>query len=296
MEMNKYHFDSVKHAHYLNDKPLMGCSTIVNIIAKPLQWWVAEQTLKPLGWQKYNKKIDGKYKIVPDKIRLPDVDRMRLAISEMRPKVFLELLDSCYTAHNNRKEEAGEKGTERHATLEKYVKHCMKEHDGKPYKDLNETIQVFIDWAQVHIKRFLWSEVHTYSKELWTGGVADVGWEDLQGRVVAGDFKSSKDVFFSQFLQVAGYDTMLSESGGYDADGNKTFTLKRPIEAYCVAPFGQDEFDPIIMDYVEEFRSAFKSCTHIHKLNELFKKVKQSRPIKPAEEPKTGTLAELLAV
>lgn len=164
-----------------------------------------------------------------------------------------------------------------------------------PVQEEMDTIMPFVLWAEKNIRKFLWSEVHTYSDELWTGGVADVGWEDLQGRVVAGDFKSSKDVFFSQFLQVAGYDIMLSENGGHNAEGEKTFTLERPVEAYCVAPFGQEEFDPIIMDYVEEFRSAFRATVHLYKLNQLFKKVKQSRVIKPVEGPKTGTLAELLA-
>ena len=292
--MNRYHFDKIRHVHSLDDKPLMGCSTIVNIINKPMQWWVAEQTLKPLGWSKYNKKVNGAYKVVPDKERLPDVTRALLRITEMKPKTFLDLLDSCYSNHSKKKDEAADKGTERHEVLAAWIQECMEKHNGAPSGSA-EGVEVFCEWAKKNVKKFLWSEIHTYSEELWAGGIADVGWEDLQGRVVAGDFKSSKDIYFSQFLQVAGYDIMLSESGGLTAEGEKIFTLERPIEAYCVAPFGQDDFDPIILDHVEDFKAAFKSSVHLYKLNQLFSEIKKSRLNRFVEGPKTGTLAQLLA-
>jgi hypothetical protein len=153
----------------------------------------------------------------------------------------------------------------------------------------------FISWSQKNVKKFLWSEIHSYSEVLWTGGIADVGWEDMNGRIVAGDFKSSKDVFFSQFIQIGGYDTMLSENGGYTANGEKVFDLPGPIEAYCVAPFGQEDFNPITLDYVDDFKEAFKSSVHLHKLDKLFNKIKNELN-KAAQVPvKTGTLAELLA-
>ena len=301
--MNPYHFDKIKHIHYFKEDPLMGCSTVVGIINKPLGWWVAEQTLKPLGWQKYNKKVDGKYKIVPDKERLPAVETALLTIREMKSKHFLDLLDSCYKNHNKKKDDAAVAGTDRHAILEDYVKTCITINEGRPLPLQTEgrwvEVDVFIKWADKNIKKFLWSEIHAYSETLFTGGIADVGWLDMQDRIVAGDFKSSKDVYFSQFIQVGGYDIMLSENGGYDAEGNKTFDLPGPIQAYCVAPFGQEDFNPIILDYVEDFKAAFKSSVHLHKLNKLFDQVKleiNKASMKATEPSKTATLAELLAV
>lgn len=290
-----YKFDSVKHVHSLDEKPLMGCSTVVGIINKPLGWWVAEQTLKPLGWQKYNKKVKGRYQIVPDKERLPDIETMLYGIREMKPKAFLDLLDSCYKNHNKKKDEAAERGTDLHAELERYIKAQMSDDDGLEF---DPRITLFIEWSKKNVKKFLWSEVHSYSRELWTGGVADVGWINYEDKIVAGDFKSAKDIYFSYFLQVAGYDTMLSENGGYDAEGNKIFELPGPIEAYCVAPFGQEEFNPITLDYVDDFRAAFKSCVHLYKLNQLFDKVKNEinkANMIATDQSKTGTLAELLA-
>ena len=313
--MNRYHFDDKncphnipehdkEHVHYCDGKPLMGCSTVVGIINKPLGWWVAEQTLKPLGWSKYNKKVKGKYQPVPDKERLPEIETTLRVIREMKPKVWMDRLDSCYKNHNKKKDEAAEKGTERHATLESYVKSCININEGKPLPMQPDgrwmEVDEFIVWANKNVKQFLWSEVHSYSELLWTGGVADVGWLDMQDRVVAGDFKSSKDIFFSQFIQIGGYDIMLSENGGYTADGEKMFELPRPIQAYCVAPFGQEEFNPIVLDYVEEFKAAFRSSVHLYKLNKLFDQVKKdinkAQPNKTVEEPSARlvTLNELL--
>lgn len=301
--MNRYNFDKKEHVHSLDGKELMGCSTIVGIINKPLDWWVAEQTLKPLGWQKYNKKVNGKYQLVPDKERLPEIKTMQHSIGLMKPKVWMEYLDSCYKNHNKKKDEAAEKGTDMHAILEKYVKSCINDNDGvpgTPTQACGKQLREFIEWSQKNVKKFLWSEVHSYSERLWTGGVADVGWLDMEDRVVAGDFKSSKDVFFSQFIQIGGYDIMLSENGGYTADGEKMFELPRPIQAYCVAPFGQEDFNPIVLDYVEDFKAAFRSSVHLHKLNKLFdqtkKEINKVQPIKAVEElsSKLVTLNELI--
>src|SRR3990167_592442 len=296
--MNQYHFDKIKHIHYFKEEPLMGCSTVVGIINKPLGWWVAEQTLKPLGWQKYNKKVNGKYKIVPDKERLPEIETVLRGIREMKPKVWLDYLDSCYKNHNKKKDDAAVAGTDRHLVLEIWIKECMEKYGGVP-TGTAEGVEVFCEWAKKNVKRFLWSEVHCFSEPLWTGGIGDTGWLDMQDRIIAGGFKSSKEVYFSQFIQVGGYDIMLSENGGYDAEGEKTFTLPGPIQAYCVAPFGQEDFNPIILDYVDDFRAAFKSSVHLHKLNKLFDQVKleiNKASMKAAEPSTTATLAELLAV
>ena len=169
-----------------------------------------------------------------------------------------------------------------------------------PNEEEMKDIMQFVLWAEKNIKKYELSETHCFSERLFTGGIMDILWIDNNDKLVAGDFKSSKDVFFSQFIQIGGYDIMLSENGGYTAEGEKMFELPRPIQAYCVAPFGQEDFNPIILDYVEEFKAAFRSSVHLHKLNKLFDQVKkdinQAQPNKSIEEPsaKLVTLNELL--
>ena len=272
--MNRYRFDKEEHVHFLDETPLMGTSTVCKIIGKgeALSWFASAEACKMLGWSKSKVWIDGKYSPIPFKERAPKATAMLRKLRTMKTKEYLGLLDEAYKSHDRVKREAAKVGTDRHALLETYVKHCMAEHGGAPYKDLNEPIQNFIDWAQVNIRKFLWSEIHGFSEALWTGGIADVGWEDMEGRVVAGDFKSSKEAYFDQFVQVAGYHTMLAENGGYTADGDKIFTLEREPEAYCIVPFGAPQFQPAVLHEIAGMKEAFKAAVNLTKLkNQLFK-------------------------
>ena len=38
---NRYKFDAKEHLHSLDSKPLVGTSTVMGIVAKPLTWWAA---------------------------------------------------------------------------------------------------------------------------------------------------------------------------------------------------------------------------------------------------------------
>jgi len=106
-------------------------------------------------------------------------------------------------------------------------------------------INPFIEWARKNVKKYLWSEVHCYSEKNWIGGISDVGIELNDGRVGIFDFKSAKEAYDSHFFQIAGYDIQISENGGFDAEGNKTFTLPKPLEFYAVIPFGAENIIPI---------------------------------------------------
>ena len=45
----KYQFNEKEHIHTLDDKPLMGTSTVVGIIAKPLTYWASGLAVGKLG-------------------------------------------------------------------------------------------------------------------------------------------------------------------------------------------------------------------------------------------------------
>ena len=179
---------------------------------------------------------------------------------------------AAYYAHNEKKEKAADQGTDRHAALERYVKMVITDHGGKPvqldeYED--PAVESLVLWSQVNVSRFLWSEINGYSEVLWTGGIADVGWEDLQGRIIAGDFKSGGP-YFDQFVQVAGYDMMLTENGGLTVDGDKFFELPGEVEGYCVMPFGPDKFEPRFEYDVQKYKDGFRSAVHLSKLQKFY--------------------------
>ena len=56
-----------------------------------------------------------------------------------------------------------------------------------------------------HVEQFLLSEAHCYSERLWVGGITDCVARMKNGKLAVIDFKSSKDAYYGQFVQVAGY-------------------------------------------------------------------------------------------
>jgi hypothetical protein len=269
----KYIDEKKEHMHTLDGKPLFGTSTIVKIISKPLTWWASGMAVGKLGWTNSKLRINGKYQTVPLEERLRHCEEYFAEVKELTTERYLELLDDAYRAHDDTKKEAGVKGTDRHALLEEYVKRCIEKNEGLPLAKVPERfleVMSFVTWAQTNVKKFLWSEANCYSEVLWTGGIADVGWLDHEDRIIAGDFKSSKEAFFDQFLQIAGYDTALTENGGLDKDGNELFRLPGSIKGYCVVPFGAEKPTPNLQYDVESYKEGFKSALTLHKLQVSF--------------------------
>lgn len=264
--MNRYKYIDEKreHLHTLDGKPLIGTSTATKIIAKPLTWWASGMACMKFGW------------LNPKKFSTEAVqaalDEGYARIMELDKESYAKLLTEAYRAHNDHKEKKADEGTDRHAALEKYVKLMIQDQGGKPilmnrYED--PAVQAFAEWAQKNIRQLLWSEMHGYSEVLWTGGIADVGWIDLQGRIIAGDFKSGGP-YFDQFVQIAGYDLMLAENGGLDKYGNKMFELPGEVVGYCVLPFATPKFEPYFQYATESYRNGFRSAVQLSKLQAAY--------------------------
>jgi hypothetical protein len=259
---NRYRYiDTEKaHLHTLDGKPLIGTSTATKIIAKPLTWWASGMAVEKFGWLSPNKFHGEACQAA--------LDEGYARVMALSKDEYAALLNEAYRAHNTKKEKAADDGTDRHAALEVYVKTVINLFEGRPaemtkYED--PAVETLVKWSQDNVKRFLWSEINGYSEVLWTGGIADVGWEDFNGRIIAGDFKSGGP-YFDQFVQVAGYDLMLSENGGLTADGEKIFELPGPIEGYCVLPFDPDKFEPRYEYDVDAYRKGFRAAVHLSKV------------------------------
>lgn len=264
--MNRYKYTDEKkaHLHTLDGKPLIGTSTATKIIAKPLTWWASGMACAKFGW--LNPKKHSPEAVLEaltqgfEKVKSLDLD------------AYKKLLGEAYKAHNERKEKAADEGTDRHAALEWYVKKCITENGGAPIHPIlheESAVEKLADWAKLNVKKFLWSEIHGYSEALWTGGIADVGWIDLQDRLIAGDFKSGGP-YFDQYVQIAGYDLMLSENGGLTADGEKIFELPGEVQGYCVLPFATPTFEPHFEYATESYRQGFRSAVQLTKLQNAY--------------------------
>jgi hypothetical protein len=266
-----YTFNNDEHVHLLDGKPLIGTSTVVSVISKPLTWWASGLACEQLGWVK---KADPR-KSTPQEVEQNAVARLKKAeevlktYKDMTAFSYVSLLDKAYRAHADKLTKSADKGTDMHAELEKYVKLMIADQGGTPFL-MNEydygAVRIFAEWAFKNVSRFLASEGHCYSEKLWTGGITDCIAELKDGRMVIIDFKSSKEAYLSQFIQVAGYDIEASENGIFDAQGNELLKLERPIAGYVIFPFGAPKVEPQFQFDTAALRRGFESAVVLHKL------------------------------
>lgn len=268
----QYKFDAEGHLHSLDGKPLIGTSTVLSVLSKPLTWWASGLACEQLGWVK---KIDPR-KATFTEIEANQKERERKALETLKSyeKMFvtdyIKLLDKAYRAHADKLTSSADKGTDMHAELESYVKMMLKDNAGEPLlifpSNGSESVKIFIRWAVENVKRFMVSEGHCFSQELWTGGIADLLLEDKQGRLAIMDFKSSKEAYLSQFFQIAGYDIEISENGLFDEAGNLLYKPERSIDYYAVFPFGMEKPAPQFHFDTESAKSGFRAAVTIYKI------------------------------
>ncbi len=267
-----YKFDDTKHAHTFSGKPLYGTTTVLGVIAKPLTWWAAGKACEVLGW--LNPKTATPVE------RFESAQKGWIRVREGNVTDYQKELDKAYRAHNESLDKSAKKGTDMHSQLERYVKHCL-ENKGKPVptntdRDPKDPVVIFAAWAMQNVKRFLFSEMHCYSEKMWTGGIIDCGFENMKGEYALLDFKSSKEVYYTHYLQNAGYDLQITENGGFDAEGNKVFEIDRPISYYAVLPYG--EANPTVHTYhdTQSAKEGFIEALGLHKKLTSFNNAKQN--------------------
>lgn len=270
--MYKFLNEKGEHRHELEGKPLIGTSTVLSVLSKDgLLWWALQKGLGTLGFVPPRRKENGRYIGIAKETRLAAATDFLSANPDLDGEKWLSLLDTAYTAHTKERDASASKGTDRHAELERYVKHCLDNAEGRPVptKDdraKDDPVVIFADWATRNVKRFLFSESHCYSRDMWVGGIADCGYENNQGEYVVLDFKSSKEAYLPQFWQCAGYDLQLSENGAFDASGNLLWKPEKPFSAYAVLPFGMPKPEVVLHHDTASAQSAFKAALLIYKL------------------------------
>lgn len=259
MSNYRYLDDDGQHAHTLDGQPLFGCSTVIKEVMPPfLAKWGAQcavDFLKEVG------------------------------VATEHPASQWYVTEKQFTdailAWTKVREKAADKGTGMHELLEQYVKKMIEDRDGKPalMNDAATTeeqrawaiVQRFAEWSMENVEAFIFSEAHTYSRDTWTGGIVDCVARLKTGELAVIDFKSSKEGYFNQYVQAAGYALMLDESGVRDADG-KEYAMVGKIEALIVIPFGAKKIDPYKVTNVEGFKQAFRQIVELYKLSSAFNK------------------------
>lgn len=273
-----------RHQHLLDRydtgeyKRLSGTSSVVDVLYKALTWWASGLAVSTFGWIHPDIKKNGrKVAEVPEEVRLFQAKKMLSIIKKMTTKQYLALLDEAYRAHSVKLDESAEAGTNLHAELEAFVKGEMGIIEKREY---DPRIQPFIDWASHAVKRYLWSEAYCFHEDLWVGGISDVGAElnahtietpDGQVEIPDGtlaiiDFKSAKETYTSQYIQVGGYALQMEKNGILDADGNLIGRLDKPIEAIVIVAFGKETVYPEVRMNADQYKEGFIHALALYRL------------------------------
>jgi len=245
------------HLHTLDDKPLIGTSTALSILSKPLTYWASGKAVETLGWSNPKYTDENVVKMTAER-RFNEIKGMTL-------DEYIKTLNEAYKAHATSLKDSASKGTDLHAELEHFVKAEM----GKlPHKEYDPKIQPFITWSRENVVEYLWSEAHCFSEKMWTGGISDCGAKLKSGLTAIIDFKSSKEAYMSQFLQCAGYALQIAENGLWDSEGEHNKKIEK-IDLLIIVPFGAKEVVPNVKYNSEELRKGFENALALYKLIEL---------------------------
>ena len=247
--MVKYRFNKKEHLHeiLIGEKwqSLTGCTTILNVLAKPaLISWAANMTAGFL------------------KEKLGE-------IKQLDEVGWLSMLEEARKSHAKRKTEAGDYGTKTHKSISNLIGLAMKKNKGfipEPIIDLSKldcgidkSLKNFIDWADKNKVKFLGSEKNIYSEELFIGGIVDMVCE-IEGQIWLGDIKTSgSGIYPDHFFQCAGYHIMLESMGLYPKiTGYLILNLKESGEMLEKRSISNEENKKIFLNCLEIYRQQEK--------------------------------------
>ena len=259
----------LKHAHILDEVQLTGTTSVIDVLGKNLTWWAAE--MAAVTCLETGEKIDT---IREEYLEACSQDNKKEAIDKLQIKY--PLFKKARFAHFEDKNTKADKGTDMHSELEFFIKTCIKEKGGIPFSGasvpdnaLEKKVYDFGQWAYTNVKQFKGSEIYVYNKKLWIGGITDGIVELKDGTWAIIDFKSSKEAFFSQFIQCALYAIQFEANGGFDKEGNKILEPHK-IDKFIVFPFGAKELKPIENNNINQLQEAAVACVQVYRAQRFF--------------------------
>ena len=258
----QYLFNEVQHLHTLDDKPLTGTSSVMDVIAKTLTWWASGLAVAKFGWR------DPK-KNTPEAIKQALEEGFAMIKEIITLDEYKKLLDEAYKAHSVKLKSTASTGKDLHKEIERYVKYAMK--PSLKLESFDPKIQPFIDWCDKNVKRFLWSEAHCFDEEMWVGGISDIGAELTDGKYAVLDAKSSPKTYINHFIQAAGYAIQIDRNGLWDSKGRHNLKLDKPMEALIIIPFGADVIIPEIRYDIDSYKNGFRHALGLYRLMGLEK-------------------------
>lgn len=255
-----FYFDPVKHKYYLDGKMMTGTTTCLGVLAKPaLVPWAAN-----LGAAEAFLKAS---EMEPDALNAfaGDIQEAIQKFGKINGDACKWLDDRnpafklARQKHNERKETAGQHGTDTHLLVESYVNHCLANGGAPVQLEVEAIVQPFVDWSVANVKEFLFAERAMHDPDLFFAGTADFAYVGVDGRRYIGDFKTSSGIYgIDYWLQVSAYRHLAEKEG--DA----------PYDGMTVVRIGKDDgkFEAHSLYEYESYRDVFLSCVRIYRMQQ----------------------------
>ena len=191
----------------LDGKPLMGVTTVLNVIAKPAL----------IGWAA---KMASEY-IEEEVKKIAKGDNFIEELGEEWARILID----ARTAHTRKRDEGAKKGTDIHSWIEEWIAGDNPETPKE--KIAKKQIEEFLKWVKDNEIDFLESEKRMYSEKYWIAGTVDAV-AMIGGKKYVVDFKTQAKLWDkTPFLQIAAYRLMLEEMGEKDYQGGCVVLLPK---------------------------------------------------------------------
>lgn len=250
-------FDNKKHIYYLGDKKLTGVTSIIGVLAKPqLIGWAAKMAVEAINMLAPSIYLTEDNAVLSKATGKPWLGEYYLVTSE--------ILEAAKSAHQKKKEAAGEHGTDTHALVEQYITFLLEHNSGSPDMSMGLPVEIekFWKWAKENVDYFLFSERKMFDKELFIAGTADFAYVGKDGKRYMADFKTSSGIYgIDYWLQVAAYRMLAEKSGDVPYDGATVVRLGKDGSFEV-----QQRFD------YETDKEAFLACLTLYRAQATYKK------------------------
>lgn len=217
-----------KHVHMLDGKPILGTTTVLDVIAKPalIQWAAnlgtaeAFMLASSLALLMETEEEDGLEQLLDLANAISKYEKIDTDACHELDKQF-PLFKKARLAHREKKDAAADWGTLVHKAIEVWIKTkaiptavTLSEVNHILLPEHLTAIENFVGWATKNNVEFLQSEKGIYSETWQIGGIVDMVVK-IDGKLLVGDLKTSSGIWESYWLQTAAYAKMMMEMGMY---------------------------------------------------------------------------------
>lgn len=248
-------FDSKKHAYTIDGKLLSGVTSVISGTSSKdnLIGWAANMAVDYLlehsKQSEYYRYIDGE-----------------------------EIWKEARTAYAQKRDRAGEKGTDTHSVVEEYILHCLNgdgETGGKgfpfiaSYFPRYKEIEPFANWAIENVEYFVAAEQRLFSETHGYAGTCDFV-AMIDGKLTIGDLKTFPKMWNADpFIQCGAYSLAWKEMTGESPEQTVIVKMCDP-EDERIKKYGGTAFAVYPRQAMEEDEEMFLTRLKMYRYNQNF--------------------------